>query len=72
VDSVTVVVLGDVDGNGIVDTTDYMRIKSTFLGTFTLNEAENCAADVEANGIIDTTDYMRVKSHFLGTYDLYQ
>jgi hypothetical protein len=68
VDSVTVVVLGDADGNGIVDTTDIVRVKAAFLGTFDLSEAENKAADVDKNGIIDTTDYVRVKSHFLGTF----
>jgi hypothetical protein len=67
-DSVTVVVLGDVDGNGIIDTTDVVRVKAAFLGTFDLSEAENKAADVDKNGIIDTTDYVRVKSHFLGTF----
>jgi hypothetical protein len=71
IDSVTVVILGDVDGNGIVDTTDVVRVKAAFLGTFALSDAENKAADVDGNDIIDTTDYMRVKSHFIGAYDLY-
>ena len=61
VDSVTIVVLGDVDGNGIVDATDYLRIKSVFLGKFTMNDVERKAADVDSNGVIDTTDYIRVK-----------
>ncbi len=71
VDSVTVVVLGDVDGSGSVATTDYMRIKSAFIGTFAMSEVENCAADVDKNGSIDATDYMRIKAHFLGDFDLY-
>jgi hypothetical protein len=71
-DSVTVVILGDTDGNGIIDTTDIVRVKAAFLGTFNLNAAEYIAADVDKNGIIDTTDYMRVKSHFLDSYDLYE
>lgn len=71
VDSVTVVVLGDVDGNGHVDTTDYVRIKAAALGDFTMNKTEACAADVDKTGVVNTTDYMRIKSHFLGTFDLY-
>jgi hypothetical protein len=59
---------GDVDGNGVIDTTDYMRVKAAFLGTFKLSEGEFIAADVDKNGVIDTTDYMRIKAHFLGTY----
>ena len=71
VDSVTVILKGDVDGNGGVDATDYSRFKAVLLGTFTFNEVEKIAADVEQNGIIDTTDYMRIKAHFLGEFDLY-
>ncbi len=70
-DTVTVVVLGDVDGNAKVNSTDYMRIKSAFLNSFTLGTAETSAADVDENNKIDSTDYMRIKSQFLGTYDLY-
>jgi hypothetical protein len=71
VDSAQVVVLGDVDGNGIVDATDYLRIKANFLGSFDMNAAEFAAADVDKNGYIETTDYVRIKSHFLGEYELY-
>lgn len=71
VDSVTVVVAGDVDGNGIVDTTDYTRVKLAILRSIELNEAEKAAADVEANNTIDSTDCLRIKSHFLNIYDLY-
>jgi hypothetical protein len=60
--------LGDVDGNGVIDTTDYMRVKSAFLGEYDLNEDEFWAADVDQNGLIDTTDYIRIKAHFLGDY----
>ena len=71
VDCVTVVVLGDVDGNGHVDTTDYVRIKSVVLSAFALSQAETFAADVDNSGTVNTTDYMRIKAHFLGSFDLY-
>jgi hypothetical protein len=70
VDQVTVVIAGDIDGNSLIDTTDYMRIKSAFLGSFSLSEAEGYAADVNKNDMLDTTDYIRIKSHFLGEYEL--
>jgi Ca2+-binding EF-hand superfamily protein len=72
VDTVTIVVLGDVDGNGVIDTTDCVRVKAAFLGVYKLSAAEAIAADVDKNGTIDTTDFVRVKAHFLGTYDLHQ
>ncbi len=71
IDTLTVVVDGDVDGNGKIESTDYMRVKSKFLQTFQMNEAQISAADVDENGVVDATDYMRIKSQFLGSYDLY-
>jgi hypothetical protein len=69
--SVTVVILGDVDGNGIVDATDYLRIKAAALGKLALNEAENLAADIDKDDIIAPNDYAKVKEYFLGTFNLY-
>ncbi len=69
-DSAVVVVLGDIDGNGIIDTTDYLRVKSAFIGTITLNDSQNIAADVDENGNIDGTDYMRIKGQFLGMFEI--
>ena len=70
-DTVTVVVMGDMDGNGIVDTTDYMRLKAALRGTFEVDEALTKAADVDGSGKLGAADYMRIKAYFLGTYDLF-
>jgi hypothetical protein len=70
VDSLEIIVLGDVDGNGVVDSTDYMRVKSMFLGSYTLTGSAFVAGDVEVSGEIDSTDYLRLKSAFMGTYVL--
>ncbi len=71
VDALTVIIKGDVNGDGIVDGTDYLRIKSVFLGTLSLENAYLTAADVDSTDKVDGTDYLRVKGHFLGTYNLY-
>ncbi len=68
---VTVVVLGDMDGNGMVDTTDYLRVKSILRHAFNPSKAQRLAADVDGNNKINTTDYVRIKGHFLRTYDIY-
>ena len=67
-DSLSVIILGDVDGSGTIDSTDYMRVKSGFIGTYSLSGAAFCAADVTRDGVVDATDYMRIKSVFLGTF----
>ncbi len=71
VDVATVIILGDVDGTGIINATDYIRIKSAFLELLSLSSAEEDAADVDNSSMINTTDYMRVKSHFIGKYKLH-
>ncbi len=63
--------LGDVNNDGFVNSTDYLRIKGHFLGTLTLEGAEFTAGDVTKDGIINSTDYLRIKGHFLGTYELH-
>lgn len=66
------VINGDVDGNGMVDSTDYLKIKSYCLGSLSLTGAFYEAADVDASGKIDSTDYLRIKGHFLGNFDLFE
>jgi hypothetical protein len=70
VDTVVIGVLGDLDGNGIIDTTDYLRVKAAFQESYSLSTAETGAADVDGSGEVDSTDYMRIKEHFLEMYHL--
>ncbi len=70
IDVATVMVLGDVDGSGGVDVTDYMRIKAAIMGELQIDSFERIAADVDLNGAVNTTDYMRLKAFFLGNFDL--
>jgi hypothetical protein len=48
-------VAGDVDGSGIIDSTDYMRIKGHFLGNFNIHDAENADAPVKEYETLDTS-----------------
>ncbi len=70
-DAATIVIKGDVDGNGMVDSTDYMNIKSMFLKRVNLTGAYFTAADCDGTGAIDSTDYAQMKAHFLGSFNLY-
>jgi hypothetical protein len=71
-DSLTIVIKGDADGNGNISSTDYMRVKGVFLKGTTLDGAFLKASDVDENGTIGTTDYIRLKSHFLKTYNIFE
>ena len=68
--SVTIVVRGDVSGNGLVDATDYAMIKRAFLGTFEMDEFTLAAALVSGGEELTVTDYVMVKRTVLGTFEL--
>jgi hypothetical protein len=71
VDEAVVIIVGDVDPTGSLDTTDYMRIKNFFLDKYVVEGAFLAASDVDGSGTVDSTDYLRLKSHFLGLIDIY-
>lgn len=72
VDSLTVILKGDVNGNGKIDSTDYTMAKRGYLGTLSLSTARLEGTDVNGNGYVDTNDYMQIKQHYIGTIDIYE
>jgi len=71
-DSATIIIKGDLNGDGEINSTDYLRIKEYFLGTFKLNSVALKAADIDRNGEIESADYMKMKSHFLGIINIFK
>lgn len=71
VEKLTVVVLGDVDGSGSVNTTDYAQMKAVLSGKITVKNEFFKASDVDEDGNLSTTDFLRIKMYFLGLYELY-
>lgn len=70
-DSLTIVVLGDLSGDGKVNALDYLSVKRAFLGTMTLTDAQLCAGCLSGGTRITATDYLKIKRHFLGTFNIY-
>lgn len=70
-DEYTVIIDGDLNGNGEVEARDYMMIKRDVLGTYGLKALEAAAADVNLDDAVDARDYIEVKRHVLGTYDIF-
>jgi hypothetical protein len=70
-ESAVIVMRGDVNGDGMINTTDYVRIKSYFLKKAQLTGAYGSAADCDGDGKITTADYLRVKSYLLKKLDLF-
>ena len=61
----TVVVLGDISGDGAITITDFLKIKAYLLKKETFNNACSEAADINNDGNITITDFLKVKADLL-------
>ncbi|WP_243467774.1 dockerin type I domain-containing protein [Acetivibrio straminisolvens] len=71
VEPVTVadIILGDLNYDGKVNSTDYSILKRYILGTINKDSDPNFlkAADVNKDGRVNSTDYSLMKRYILGT-----
>jgi hypothetical protein len=65
-DQVTVVVTGDVNGDGKLTITDMIAAKAHLLGKSTLKGAYAQAGDTNGDGKLTITDFIQFKAHVLG------
>ena len=63
--TLTVIVTGDLNGDGNVTITDMLMLKSAVLGE-TLSNTASAAADLNFDNKITITDFLKVKSYLLG------
>lgn len=70
VEKYTIVKLGDVSGDGIVKSKDYMMIKNYIMSGYQLTEAQKKAADTSKDGEIKSKDYMIIKNHIMDGSDI--
>lgn len=66
------VVLGDVNGDGALTSTDYLQIKRQFNGAIKLTGAYYRAADINGDGKIQSIDYLKIKRTFSGVDNIYE
>ena len=60
------VIVGDLNGSGSVDSTDYSIMKRYLLGILDIDSKYLKAADVNGDGSINSTDYALMKRYLLG------
>jgi len=66
-----IVVRGDTTGDGLITTTDYIKIRAHLKNVIPLEGVFLKAADVNNDGSVTTFDYLAVKAHFRNVYGLY-
>lgn len=62
----TVVIKGDVNGDGLIYATDYVKVKNHIMGKSFLTDAYLKAADINNDNKIYATDYVQIKNHIMG------
>lgn len=70
--SYTVVVYGDVNGDGAITASDYVNIKNYILGKSKLSSAAMKGADSNKNGKVTASDYVVIKNYILGKTNISQ
>lgn len=64
-DTYTISVLGDVNGDGEVTPSDYMRVKNHIMNKSKIDGAALTSADVHKDGNITPSDYMNIKNYIM-------
>ena len=59
-------VTGDINGNGEIDSMDYVLLKRAYFGTYKLKDIS--IGDINGNGEIDSMDYVYLRRAYFGTY----
>lgn len=63
--SYTVVILGDITGDGMLGAVDYIALKNALNKTLSLNSACTKAADMDASGELSALDYIVMKQKLM-------
>ncbi len=60
--------LGDIDGNGEINSMDYVMLRRVFFGIYEI--ANEAVGDIDGNGAINSMDYVMLRRVFFGIYSI--
>lgn len=66
----TLVVTGDIDGNGVIGLTDFAKLKLHYIELETLTGSVLEAADLDENGSVSLTDIAQIKLVLIGLMEI--
>lgn len=68
----TLIIYGDVNGDGKIAATDYVAIKNHIMDIKKLSEFEKLCADVNRDSKVAATDYVAIKNHIMDVKKIVQ
>ena len=71
-EKITILIYGDVDGDGNIYAADYVQIKNYIMGEGTLSDVSLIAADVSRDEKVFANDYVIIKNYIMGEGNISQ
>jgi hypothetical protein len=69
-EELTVVVRGDIDGDGEINAVDYIRLRRALKSEYPLSEAASAAANIDGESGITSADIIALKRYLGGIYEI--
>ena len=63
----TNVVTGDINGDGIINSADLLKIRQHLIGVKPLNGIYFTASDINYDNTVNSADLLRIRQHLIGT-----
>lgn len=68
----TFIIYGDVSGDGLISSADYIALKNHIMDVKKLSDLEKLFADANRDGLVSSADYIAIKNHIMNVKEIVQ